>query len=186
MKIIIDGKLVEVSGGATFDGLPLKPITQEEYDALPEEQKNSETAWLVTDAGSGGGSAGGMTIPRGVIWEYYPPEDGSIPDGWAICDGTNGTPDLRDRFILGAGTKYTVGETGGEEEVTLTVDQMPRHNHPIPLHGGDAAGTQYTFNTTKTNDSSTVFNTISSNNTGFSQPHPNMPPYYVLVRIMKL
>lgn len=57
MKIVIDGKLVEVGGGATFDGLPLKTVTKEEYDALPEEQKQSETAWLVTDAEGGGGSS---------------------------------------------------------------------------------------------------------------------------------
>ena len=53
----------------------------------------------------------------------------AIPTGWALCDGQNGTPDLRDRFIVGAGGSYDVGDTGGAESVTLTVDQMPQHSH---------------------------------------------------------
>src|SRR5690606_19832012 len=53
----------------------------------------------------------------------------SIPAGWALCDGTNGTPDLRDRFIVGAGGSYAVGETGGAAQVTLTVDEIPAHSH---------------------------------------------------------
>jgi microcystin-dependent protein len=52
-----------------------------------------------------------------------------IPVGWALCDGSNGTPDLRDRFIVGAGGAYSPGNTGGAESVTLTVAQMPQHNH---------------------------------------------------------
>jgi microcystin-dependent protein len=49
--------------------------------------------------------------------------------GWALCDGSNGTPDLRDRFIVGAGGSYNVGDTGGMEEVTLTTSQLPEHDH---------------------------------------------------------
>jgi len=52
-----------------------------------------------------------------------------IPVGWALCDGSNGTPDLRDRFIVGAGGAYNPGNTGGAESVTLTVAQMPQHSH---------------------------------------------------------
>src|SRR5690606_16720903 len=52
-----------------------------------------------------------------------------IPEGWALCDGTNGTPDLRDRFIVGAGREYAVGARGGAKEVTLTTAQMPKHSH---------------------------------------------------------
>ncbi len=53
----------------------------------------------------------------------------SIPDGWSLCDGTNGTPDLRDRFIVGAGGSYNVGNTGGIASVTLTLNQIPAHTH---------------------------------------------------------
>lgn len=54
-----------------------------------------------------------------------------IPTGWLLCDGTNGTPDLRNRFIVGAGTDYSVGNTGGANNVTLTTTQMPNHTHTV-------------------------------------------------------
>ena len=53
----------------------------------------------------------------------------SIPSGWALCDGNNGTPNLMDRFVVGAGDTYSVDNTGGENSVTLIIDQMPSHNH---------------------------------------------------------
>lgn len=54
---------------------------------------------------------------------------GSVPAGWALCDGSNGTPDLRNRFIVGAGSTYSPGTTGGAASVTLTASQMPSHTH---------------------------------------------------------
>jgi microcystin-dependent protein len=54
------------------------------------------------------------------------------PSGWALCDGTNEkTPDLRGRFILSSGSSYTVGQTGGESDVTLSIDQIPSHTHNV-------------------------------------------------------
>ena len=53
----------------------------------------------------------------------------TIPGGWQLCDGTNGTPNLVDRFIVGAGSSYDVGGTGGSASVTLTTAQMPSHTH---------------------------------------------------------
>ena len=57
----------------------------------------------------------------------------TIPTGWALCDGTNGTPNLTGKFIVHAdadssGT-YNVGATGGANDVTLTTSEMPAHNH---------------------------------------------------------
>jgi hypothetical protein len=57
-------------------------------------------------------SAVGTTIPTGMISLWYG-AIGSIPTGWYLCDGANGTPDLRDRFIVGAGSTYSVSATGG-------------------------------------------------------------------------
>tara|TARA_A100001388_G_scaffold150339_1_gene111716 strand:- start:535 stop:1182 length:648 start_codon:yes stop_codon:yes gene_type:complete len=61
---------------------------------------------------------------------------------WAICDGQNGTPDLRDRFVLGVGSSVAasvaaVDDTGGDNSITLSEGQMPSHNHDItdPGHG---------------------------------------------------
>ena len=53
----------------------------------------------------------------------------NIPSGWALCDGNNGTPNLKDRFVVGAGSNYSVGNTGGSNSVALTVSQIPSHNH---------------------------------------------------------
>lgn len=57
----------------------------------------------------------------------------AIPTGWLLCNGSNNTPDLRDRFIVGAGSSYSVGDTGGEATHTLTVSEMPSHNHSATL-----------------------------------------------------
>jgi len=67
-------------------------------------------------------------VPRGAIimWSGI-----SIPTGWAICDGSNGTPDLRDRFIMGtsAVNNTDVNQTGGANSYTLSVTQLPIHTH---------------------------------------------------------
>ena len=53
----------------------------------------------------------------------------SIPSGWVLCNGSNSTPDLRDRFVVGAGSSYGVNATGGASSVTLSTSQIPAHNH---------------------------------------------------------
>lgn len=53
----------------------------------------------------------------------------AIPAGWLLCDGTNGTPDLRDRFVVGAGSSYAVGSAGGLGEVYLLSAALPPHTH---------------------------------------------------------
>lgn len=52
-------------------------------------------------------------FPQGLIFAWYS-RTGPVPPGWAICDGQNGTPDLRDRFLLGAGSFEGVGRRGGK------------------------------------------------------------------------
>jgi len=137
----------------------------------------------------------------------------SAPFGWAICDGENGTPDLRGRFVLGSGKAkdnnvntwrgdsdnkdagyttedYSVGMKGGIQKQTLTVAQMPSHNHRIsdldrtgnPDGWGDG-GRHYYRNASYQGhrDQGKLTDTRGNN-----QPHTNMPPYYVLLYIMKL
>jgi microcystin-dependent protein len=67
-------------------------------------------------------------IPVGLI-TMWSGSIASIPSGWALCDGTSGTPDLRDRFVVGAGSTYAVGATGGANTVTLDTTQIPSHTH---------------------------------------------------------
>ena len=50
--------------------------------------------------------------------------------GWFLCNGQNGTPNLVNRFIVGSGDTYSVGNTGGSSTVTLTTAQIPSHSHP--------------------------------------------------------
>lgn len=84
----------------------------------------STTAWLLgTNILKGGDS-----IPSGII-TMWSGASSAIPDGWLLCDGNNNTPDLRDRFIVGAGNNYNVGATGGEATHKLTTSEMPSHNH---------------------------------------------------------
>lgn len=72
--------------------------------------------------------AEGGGIPAGCILLWSGAAN-SIPGGWALCNGSNGTPDLRNRFVVGAGSTYAVGATGGADTVALTTAQMPSHNH---------------------------------------------------------
>ena len=67
-------------------------------------------------------------VPAGSIIPWYG-NLANIPDGFALCDGKNGTPDLRDRFLVGAGNAYKLGDIGGENKHALTVDELPAHNH---------------------------------------------------------
>jgi len=71
--------------------------------------------------------SGGIIMWSGTI--------NSIPIGWSICNGTNGTPDLRERFVVGAGGTYNVDETGGQNSVQLTESQMPSHDHTMSSAG---------------------------------------------------
>ena len=67
--------------------------------------------------------------------------DGSnIPSGWVLCNGSNSTPDLRNRFVVGAGDTYNAGNTGGADSVTLTESQIPSHTHTTPNHNHSFSG----------------------------------------------
>jgi microcystin-dependent protein len=87
-------------------------------------------------------------VPRGTIVAFS--NNYTIPNGWSECNGNNGTPDLRGRFILGRGSGAglsvrTYGQTGGEETHLLTTDEMPSHSHVIDacgnhIHNVDACG----------------------------------------------
>lgn len=68
------------------------------------------------------------SIPKGTILPWYG-QSSDIPEGFALCDGTKGTPDLRNRFLVGAGSNYALGDTGGEDQVTLTGTQIGNHYH---------------------------------------------------------
>ena len=141
-------------------------------------------------------------IPSGVIL-LWSGSTSNIPTGWVLCDGQNSTPDLRDRFVVGAGSTYAVDATGGAASVTLTSDQIPAHNHSAtstvtdPGHahsyagsrpsGGTGDSSRQAEPTGKTTGSATTGISVSTviGNTGGGQSHENRPPYYALAYIMK-
>ena len=145
-------------------------------------------------------TAVGTTIPAGMISLWYG-SIGSVPTGWYLCDGTNGTPDLRDRFIVGAGTSYAVGATGGSANAILvshthtatstsTVTD-PGHFHTIQVSGtgaGNPSSTNAGSSTANTNSKTTgitVATTTSNTTEGVSGTNANLPPYYALAYVMK-
>jgi len=72
-------------------------------------------------------------VPKGSITMWSGSVAG-VPQGWSLCDGSNGTPDLRGRFVIGGGGSYAIGDTGGANSVTLEISQMPSHTHAQNPH----------------------------------------------------
>ena len=116
----------------------------------------------------------------------------AISTGFVLCDGQNSTPDLRARFVVGAGdgtgdgnSNYSVGDNAGAEFVTLSVNQIPSHKHTTSFDGhkffpGDGS-TSISFG----GAGGYPATTFSMDNTGGGQSHENRPPYYALCYIMK-
>jgi hypothetical protein len=90
-------------------------------------------------------------VPRGVIWMWNS-SAATIPVGWQLCDGSNGTPDLRGQFIVGAGGAYTAGQTGGSSSFTVGVGNLPSHTHAVSLGAttGAAGGHSHTASSSST------------------------------------
>lgn len=142
---------------------------------------------------------GSIPPPLSII-AYY---GTTAPSGWQLCTGTpliamdnskvlkpDGndflTPDLRNRFITGAGSNYILGTTGGLDTVTLNTTQMPSHTHNL------AFGTNGTTSGIKgwqgVSSNGTLSGWMSSEGVypaGGDQPHENRPPYMALTYIIK-
>ncbi len=123
-------------------------------------------------------------VPSGII-TMWSGAIVAIPSGWVLCDGMNSTPDLRDRFIVGAGSTYAPAATGGSTSTgshTLSIAEMPSHTHTAVIYGGGKG----------TGDDNGPVCVISggttSGATGGSGAHSHtgtIPPYYALAYIMK-
>ena len=113
----------------------------------------------------------------------------------AISSGQNGTPDLRNRFVAGAGGEYAVGGKGGEKTHALSMDEMPSHRHeyvgddalagiePGASESIRATATRYDADSGGRSGNSRVYGTSHA---GGDRPHENRPPYYALCYIMRV
>jgi hypothetical protein len=124
----------------------------------------------------------------------------TIPTGWALCNGLEGTPNLADRFVVGAGATYGVNQTGGYKDATLVSHSHSAssgaaggHSHTYTAPGVDAKVQEggLMFNGSKrpaTKSTSAVGNhthSISIAAAGSSATNRNLPPYYALAYIMR-
>lgn len=105
-----------------------------------------------------------------AIWSG---DSGDIPFGWKLCDGNNGTPDLRDRFVIGSGPTYPKGDIGGDVQHLHYFTEGP-HNHIIPAGSDIAAGSDF---------SATPAPHTVLGNTNYRN---KLPPYYSLCYIMHI
>ena len=140
-------------------------------------------------------------IQSGLITMFFGLATG-IPEGFLLCDGTNGTPDLRNRFVVGAGSTYSVEQTGGNKNAvnishthtgTLSSNGEHTHNFTVRNWQGDlttkfrargGSSTQPTSTSTSSAGGahSHSFNIPSAGESGVDK---NLPPYYSLLFIIK-
>ena len=208
-----NGNPIQIQPLATEDAIKAIPNGSVElyYDNSKKFETSSSgvtvTGTLAATAvtGDGSGLTGISSFVSGMIILWSGAQN-AIPSGWVLCDGGNSTPDLRDRFVVGAGSSYGVDDTGGATSVTLTSNQIPAHghafsasnthNHGITQYGYynsgafnyNSIGSGYPYsNSTSTVNTNNATISISgtTSNTGGGQSHENRPPYYALCYIMK-
>lgn len=127
-------------------------------------------------------------IPSGVI-VMWSGATNALPDGWALCDGNGGRPNLLDRFIVGAGSSYGVGATGGRNSMQLTVDQLPPHSHAyVDTYFSENQGSNQGWFGSADSDWDNAPQSINrtTSNTGSNTAIDIRPLYYALAFIIKL
>ena len=141
-------------------------------------------------------------LPTGMIL-LWSGSIGSIPAGYLLCDGTSSTPDLRNSFIIGAGSTYSVNQTGGSADAIVvshthtatSVVTDSGHTHTTGTTGttylndvsGGGGRTHPASNGGSTSGTATTGITVATTNAtaGTSGTGANLPPYYALCYIMK-
>ena len=173
----------------TFTGTPLAPTA----NSGTNNTQLATTAFVTTAVGASFPS-GGIILWSGSV--------ASIPTGWVLCNGSNSTPDLRNRFIVGAGSTYAVDATGGSADATLpththtatsTVTDpghfhtaAPRSNGSIIAGAAVGVSDGVTITSLNTDTKTTGITVATTNaNAGTSGTNANLPPYYALAYIMK-
>ena len=175
-------KDLEVSNKATFKG------AVEFAQDVAIDKKLTVAGGLKVAAG--GGIEGYGTIPVGgiIMWS-----GSKVPDGWALCDGKNGTPNLLNRFVLGS-TTAECGGTGGNASIKLTAQQLPPHRHRYfgddQIEGVDGNDTTlvaysapgYDADSSRKGNSKVYYTSETGNGSSIDI----LPPYYQLAFIMRV
>lgn len=172
----------------TFTGTPAGPTASSGTNTT----QLATTAFVTTAIAA----ATAALVPAGMIM-IWSGSVGSIPSGWVLCNGSNSTPDLRDKFVIGAGNSYAVAATGGSKDAvvvshthTATVTD-PGHLHTYrenvsPEYVGTGVYRTDVWNDSTSNTSTaTTGITVTNSTTGVSGNNANLPPYYALCYIMK-
>lgn len=183
MEAGIAGSL-QKSGGTMTGNLVLSGNATADLQATPLQQVNS----LISAAT---GSSGNIPVGGIILWSGTV---SSIPSGWALCDGGNGTPDLRNRFIVGAGSTYDPEDTGGvsahTHSVSTNTNSSGGHNHG----GSTDAATQIPEARAVGNEGANYANHTHPISSGGGHTHSvsvtsgstsNLPPYLALAYIMR-
>ena len=140
--------------------------------------------------GDGSNLSGVSGVPQGFIGMWYGATN-AIPSGWALCDGQNNTPDLRDKFVVGASdttgdTSYpglSPDATGGQADAIV-----PNHTHPTSVDSGRLFHQGGQGNTVSYGGAGSYPGTVFSMqnpSSGETVTNKNLPPYYALAYIMK-
>lgn len=201
IKGIDNEQEVPIEGFGTYSELAafLKAQYISKYE-LPENDNSTKfasTEWV------------NKLIPKGAIM-MFGGSSSDIPKGWSICDGTNGTPNLIGKFIKASTTS---GETGGKNEITLTIDNIPSHSHALsgsvntstdgahshtytaPKQGmSDNANDRNVMESSESSTTSTAgshyhsvnLSGLITSSVGGNQPVKIEPSYYSLIYIMKI
>ena len=132
----------------------------------------------------------GGYVPIGGIVMYSGYVE-NLPAAWKFCDGANGTPDLRDKFIVccktAAGGSYPQGQTGGEATHVLTAGEMPAHSHTMWSRYPQPTELWGNYGKCDDDTSSPITNRMGgiTGPVGDGTAHNNIPPYYALAFIQR-
>ena len=150
---------------------------------------NSVTATNLTVLGTITAPNLGGVVPVGgiIMWSGSVT---NVPSGWALCNGqtvnSKTTPDLRDRFVVGAGNTYASGATGGNAQITMTLAQMPQHSHNYyDFYYVSSSGGSFNYPTGPASGNPQQ-EQRQTDPQGGNQPMDIRPPYYALAYIMRV
>lgn len=189
-------------------GLPVyQSLSVENINVTGEFQLNGSTGTdgqVMVSQGAGSSPIWGSGFPVGgiILWSG---SKIAVPSGWHLCDGTNGTPNLRGKFIVGAGTTYPVNDTGGSANAVVvshnhtgSTNTTGNHSHTLPHYlvqavagSGDIdRDNEYqqwkALSGQSTNATGNHAHSFTTSTVGESGTNKNLPPYYALCYIMKL